>query len=456
VGGSITVPVGGTTITIPAYMTVAALVYGIVASVLTVRVGRPLMPGVVRKNEAEAKLRFELTRLRENAESVALVGGERDERTLLSSTYSVLVGRWLHVVGLHARLTWITNASGAMVPVIPLLLATPKYLSGELSLGAVTQLAAAFAQVQVAIAWLVDNYKAVAQWQASAERVMAVVDAVEDLESDLPEGQNGIELAEHPDGGIVLEGLTVTDRAGRVLIDGADISIPRGEKVLITGESGIGKSTLTRAIAGPVARGAVGAWCCRGRGLRAAAALPAAWVAAQRAALSLRPISRSRTRPLPPCWSNAGCPSSPPASMRWSAGIRSSPRRAPAPGLRAPVPAEAGCGHHGRGDLGPRRGEHARLHAAAPHAAARNDRHLHRPPSRPASPSTTAASDCSGARTERGLPTWARAAQQQARAPAGGQSCGGAGRQAGFPPLLCWCLALCLGWGRWLPARLLL
>ncbi len=259
VGGSITVPVGGTTITIPAYMTVAALVYGIVASVLTVRVGRPLMPGVVRKNEAEAKLRFELTRLRENAESVALVGGERDERTLLSSTYSVLVGRWLHVVGLHARLTWITNASGAMVPVIPLLLATPKYLSGELSLGAVTQLAAAFAQVQVAIAWLVDNYKAVAQWQASAERVMAVVDAVEDLESDLPEGQNGIELAEHPDGGIVLEGLTVTDRAGRVLIDGADISIPRGEKVLITGESGIGKSTLTRAIAGlwPWGRGRV-------------------------------------------------------------------------------------------------------------------------------------------------------------------------------------------------------
>jgi putative ATP-binding cassette transporter len=228
-------------------MMLAALLYGVGASALTIWVGRPLIAGVMAKNEAEAKLRFELTRLRENAESVALVKGERDERGIIDSTYAVLVRRWLTVVGLHARLTWITNASGALVPVVPLLLATPKYLSGELSLGSVTQLAAAFAQVQLAIAWLVDNYKSVAGWRASAERVLALVDAVEDLERETP-ARTAIRIV--PGEGVSIRSLTVTDRSGQPLIAGADLEVRPGEAVLITGESGIGKSTLVRAIAG--------------------------------------------------------------------------------------------------------------------------------------------------------------------------------------------------------------
>ncbi|HVL70869.1 MAG TPA: ABC transporter ATP-binding protein/permease [Beijerinckiaceae bacterium] len=255
VGGSLTVAVGGTQVTIPAYMMLAALIYGVAASWLMLRVGRPLVPGVAAKNEAEAKLRFELTRLRENAESIALIRGERDERAILDRTYGNLVTRWLNVVRLHGRLTWITNASGALIPVVPLLLATPKYLSGELSLGAVTQLAAAFFQVQIAFAWLVDNYKPVAQWYASARRVTAIVEAVEELEDSFAHG--GIAVAEGER--LELEGLTVTDRAGRVLIADAHLAINPGEKVLIMGESGIGKSTLVRAVAGlwPWGRGLV-------------------------------------------------------------------------------------------------------------------------------------------------------------------------------------------------------
>lgn len=259
VGGSLILGVAGTTVTLPAYMVVAALLYGAAASSLTVLVGRPLIAGVAQKNAAEAKLRFELTRLRESAESVALLGGERDERALLDATYSGLVRRWLHVVGLHARLTWITNGSGALVPVIPLLLATPKYLTGELSLGAVTQLAAAFAQVQMAIAWLVDNYKSVAQWRASAQRVMELVHATDDLDASRPGDGEGIAVQHRPGGGLAVSGLTVRDRGGRILIDRADFRVAVGEKVLLTGATGIGKSTLVRALAGlwPWGQGAV-------------------------------------------------------------------------------------------------------------------------------------------------------------------------------------------------------
>jgi putative ATP-binding cassette transporter len=250
VGGSITFTVAGAAVTIPAYMTVAALIYGAVMSGLTLRIGRPLVPGNIAKNEAEARFRFELTRLRENAESIALIKGEKDERAILDRSYASLVTRWLTVVGLHGRLTWITNASGALVPVVPLLLATPKYLSGELSLGAVTQLAAAFVQVQVAFAWLVDHYKPLAQWYASARRVMALVEASDELDQSLDGPARGLALVETPERRIVLEELTVTDRAGHVLIRDADAIIEAGEKVLLVGDSGIGKSTMVRAIAG--------------------------------------------------------------------------------------------------------------------------------------------------------------------------------------------------------------
>ncbi len=248
VGGSFSFTIAGQGVTIPAYLMIAALLYGVAASVLTLQVGRPLIGAIARRNEAEAKLRFELTRLRENGESIAMIGGETAERGGLEDTYGVVVSRWLRVVRLHARLTWITNASGALVPIIPLFLAMPKYLSGELSLGGVTQLAAAFTQVQVAIAWIVDNYKQVAQWHASTERVLALSRTLED--SSPPGGEPpGLDRSEHGKP-LVFDRVTVGDHQGRVLIRNVDLRVDPGDRVLIMGPSGSGKSTLLRTIAG--------------------------------------------------------------------------------------------------------------------------------------------------------------------------------------------------------------
>jgi vitamin B12/bleomycin/antimicrobial peptide transport system ATP-binding/permease protein len=113
----------------------------------------------------------------------------------------------------------------------------------------VTQLAAAFFQVQVAFAWLVDRYKFLAMWYASARRVMALVEASEELDQT-DAALAGIERLEGADGRIALQHLTIADRAGRVLVREASLTVEPGEKVLIVGESGTGKSTLMRAVAG--------------------------------------------------------------------------------------------------------------------------------------------------------------------------------------------------------------
>jgi putative ATP-binding cassette transporter len=251
VGGSITFDPGLTgPITIPAYMVVVALAYGFIASGLMLWVGGALVGFVGRKNEAEGYFRFAMMRIRDNAESVALMNGARYEQAILGRFYETVVARWLAIVRQHGHLTWITNASGPMIPIVPLLFAAPKYIAGDLTLGQVTQLAAAFVQVQIAISWVVDNYSRVAEWYASARRVMDIVDACDQVDAEA-----AVEGAARPTDrtrgtAVRLTDFEIADGTGRPLLWGADLSAAPGESVHVSGESSTGKSTLVRVLSG--------------------------------------------------------------------------------------------------------------------------------------------------------------------------------------------------------------
>ena len=243
VGGALRV--GG--VTIPAYMVLVALAYGISASALMLWIGRPLVGRVGTKNEAEGYFRFAMMRLRENAGTIAQMDGARSERLILARFFDGVVRRWLAIVRSHGHLTWITNASGPMIPIVPLLAAAPKYLAGDLTLGQVTQLAAAFIQVQIAISWLVDNYNRIAEWYASARRVMDIVDATEAIDDTAP-APDAIVRGAH--GRLEAIGLCLVDGEGRQVLAIAEFAVRAGETVHISGASGVGKSTLVRVLAG--------------------------------------------------------------------------------------------------------------------------------------------------------------------------------------------------------------
>jgi putative ATP-binding cassette transporter len=257
VGGAITFDPGIGPVTIPAYMVWVALAYGFLASGLMLWVGAPLVGYVGRKNEAEGYFRFGMMRIRDNAESVALMGGARYEQAILGRFYETVVARWMAIVWQHGHLTWITNSSGPMIPVVPLLFAAPKYLAGELTLGQVTQLAAAFVQVQIAISWVVDNYSRVAEWYASARRVMDIVTACEAIDGEIAAQAARVPLAGGGGFAVALDAASISDGTGRPLIANASLAVQSGETVHISGESSTGKSVLVRALAGlwPLARG---------------------------------------------------------------------------------------------------------------------------------------------------------------------------------------------------------
>jgi vitamin B12/bleomycin/antimicrobial peptide transport system ATP-binding/permease protein len=236
---------------IPGFMVYAAIIYSVIMSASMMLFGRALIARIENRNKTEAQLRYEMGRVRENAESIAMVGGADDEVKGLEATMREVSAAWTQVVARQGWLTWLMGGNGVMAPVLPLLLAAPNYLSGEITLGALTQSAAAFVQVQVALNWLVDNYARIAEWLASAGRVTGLWTAFSDLDASVGVDESDrISIVDSPDGDIHLDGLAVAQHDGRIMIDEADTVITAGQKVLLMGESGTGKSTLIRAIAG--------------------------------------------------------------------------------------------------------------------------------------------------------------------------------------------------------------
>lgn len=257
IGGALTLRSERGSIVIPAYLVLAAIVYAVLVSALITVVGRRLPRLIAARNEAEARLRFSLMRIRDHGETIALARAEAGERRAVARTYDGLAQRWLAMIRQRGRLTWITNGSGALVPVVPLLLAAPKYLSGEMSLGGVVQVAAAFVAVQNAFNWLLDNFMRIAEWLAAARRVNELADALERVDHG-PPGEH-LAVWPSPDGLLRLDDVTLVDRDGRTLAADLALALPPGATLHLSGELGLGQAALIQAVAGlwPWGRGEI-------------------------------------------------------------------------------------------------------------------------------------------------------------------------------------------------------
>ena len=251
IGGSLSFSVAGIEITIPGFLVVAAVVYAVLASGSMVFIGRRFVTVSERKNQAEAEFRYVLTRLSENGESIAVLGGEDEERKAVDRSLGTVLRRWRDICFQTMRTTFVSQTSGYIAPVLPIILCAPKFLDGSMTLGEVMQAASAFTIVQGAFNWLVDNYPRLADWSASAIRVSSLMVSLDNLErAESGDGVGRIERGETHGTALRLKNLSVTLDDGTEVVKDAEVAIAPGERVLVAGESGTGKSTLVRAIAG--------------------------------------------------------------------------------------------------------------------------------------------------------------------------------------------------------------
>jgi len=254
VGGAFTAHIGETALTIPGFLVFAAVIYAAVASGTMLVIGRRSITVAENKDQAEAEYRYVLTRLRENGEAIALLKGDDEERRGTDKSFKTVFLAWRDVCIQTMRTTIVSQTSDYITSVLPIILCAPKFLDNSMTLGEVMQAVSAFAIVQSALNWLVDNYPRLADWAASARRVASLKLSLDALERAEIRRVGRIKRGEAKDAALRLRNVSVMLQDGAPVINGAEVAIMPGEKVLIIGESGTGKSTLARALAG--------AWSC--------------------------------------------------------------------------------------------------------------------------------------------------------------------------------------------------
>ncbi len=234
---------------LPGYLVWAALLYAIFGTLLAHLIGRPLIALNFFQQRYEADFRFNLVRVRENSEQIALLGGERAEDERLMTRFGMVVANWRAIMTRQKRLTFFTASYTQASNVFPFLVVSPVYFAGRMGLGGMMQTASAFTSVQTALSFIITSYRTIAEWRAVVDRLSGFEAAIQAARAVAVQSPH-IAVMPQPANDVAMRELEVRlpDATPLVAVDALDL--PAGENVLVNGPSGSGKSTLFRAVAG--------------------------------------------------------------------------------------------------------------------------------------------------------------------------------------------------------------
>jgi putative ATP-binding cassette transporter len=240
----------GSVWSIPGYLVWAALVYALAGTVFTHWIGRPLIDLNFRQQRLEADFRFNLVRVRENAEQIALMRGESTETERLVERFARIAENWMRIMIRTKKLTFFTAGYSQVSTVFPYVVVSPAYFAGAMQLGGLMQTASAFGSVQNALSFFINVYRTLAEWRSVVQRLdgFELSAAAARAAAHTPPRVEVRAVTDQHD--VRLEDMTVNLPTGTPLVAADGITVSRGERVLFTGPSGSGKSTLFRAIAG--------------------------------------------------------------------------------------------------------------------------------------------------------------------------------------------------------------
>jgi len=252
--GAISLSLGGHQLVVPGYMLWAAAAYALIGSWVMYKTNRPLVAINYQQQRTEADFRFGLIRVRENAEQIGFYTGEAAERRRLDGRFGKIRENWQRIITYSRRLTLVSSVYGQLAIIFPIAVAAPRYFAGAYTIGVLFRISDAFGSVSDSLSWFVNNYVSLADWRATVNRLRefhGIMHAPPANPTDLsahPAGSIVRELVPH--GQLTVHNLSLTQPDGTPLADIGSLHIAPGTRWLIEGPTGVGKSTLLRALAG--------------------------------------------------------------------------------------------------------------------------------------------------------------------------------------------------------------
>lgn len=264
----------------------AILGYAIFGTATTTWLGKDLVRLNYDQLTKEADFRYSLVRLRDNAESIAFYAGEDLEGKAISKRLSSVITNTRDLIGAQRNLEFFTNGYRFMIQLLPVAVVAPRYFAGAIELGVISQSVGAFNHILNDLSIVVNQFEQLSRFSAGIERLSVFLDAMrtadpergissmpllqlanetnanmtshmiekETIISDLGFGKIDLSTTFQTSSGnsiLEIEDLDLcTPDQKRVLIENLSISLPEGQNMLIVGNSGAGKSSLLRGIAG--------------------------------------------------------------------------------------------------------------------------------------------------------------------------------------------------------------
>ncbi len=243
-GGALDIEFAGQHWQLPGYLVLVAVAYALLGSWLVVKMSGRMVEIVGAEQRLEAGFRFLLIHVRRGAEQIAFFRGERAERQRLAQAFAKVRDNWNQLTLSQVRVVSTQGVYGEVSGLLPLLLAMPRFFAGQVTFGAVMQTRDAFLQLNASLSWFVQSYQAIAHIQAITRRIRGL-----SAEMVQPAG-GGIQRDEATDGAVRITQLQLQQPDGQPLLGIGSLTLPAGQRWLVQGRSGVGKSTLLRALAG--------------------------------------------------------------------------------------------------------------------------------------------------------------------------------------------------------------